>query len=305
MINTIVLDLLEAQVTLYAVAADGVTLGAALWSGQVAEKLTVREQWITLETRPTGAAYPVKHPLAPQYEISIDRVWALPLSNLVGFSPTNQTYVLEVIWTEEESQQWHRRRFYGVTITSRSFGTQNIESEFVDGQEFAAQYVLVDAGGAGEPPSPVVAMPLVVFWSGSDGYYPLYTYDTLSGFLLADGESTTGHATIALDGSSITFFGATGPVLVTTAAGPNLGLGVTVGELHDTLPTGTPQLQFFLGTTLLGVVSPAGLWARVIADAPSGVALPAAVGFEFEYASAPVMVMNPALCTALAWTALN
>jgi hypothetical protein len=295
MINTIVLDLLEAQVTLYAVAADGVSQGAALWSGQVAEKLTVREQWVTLETRPTGAAYPIKHPLVPQYEISIDRVWALPLSELAGFSPTNQTYVLEVIWTEEETQQWHRRTFYGVTIASRSFGAQNIESEFVDGQEFTAQYVLVDAGGAGAPPSPVVAMPQVVFWSGSDGYYPLYTYDTLSGFLLASGESTTGHATIAVDGSSITFFGATGPVLVTTAA------GATVGELHDTLPTGLPQLQFFLGTTLLGVVSAAGLWARMIADG----ALPAVAGFEFEYAGVPVMVMNPALCTALAWTALN
>ena len=297
--NTIILDLLEAQVTLYTTAADGLSLGSALWSGQVAERLTVREQWVVLETRPAGAAYPIKHPLVPQYEVSIERVWALPLNNLAGFSPTNQTYVLEVIWTEEDTQQWHRRRFYGVTIASRSFGAQNVESEFVDGQEFAAQYVLVDTGGAGEPPSPVVAMPLVVFWSGSDGYYPLYVYDTLSGFLLASGESTTGHATIAPDGSSITFFGATGPVLVTTAA------SVTVGELHDTLPTGVPQLQFYLGTTLLGVVSPAGLWARVIADAPSGVALPAAVGFEFEYAGAPVMVMNPALCTALAWTALN
>ena len=212
-------------------AADGLSLGTALWSGQVAERLTVREQWVVLETRPSGAPYPIKHPLVPQYEVSIERVWALPLNNLAGFSPTKQTYVLEVIWTEEDTQQWHRRTFYGVTIASRNFGAQNVESEFVDGQEFAAQYVLVDAGGASEPPQPVIAMPLVVFWSGSDGYYPLYTYDTLSGFLLASGESTTGHATIAADGSSITFFGATGPVLVTTAA------GVTVGELHDTLPT--------------------------------------------------------------------
>ena len=149
----------------------------------MAERLTVREQWVMLETRPSGAAYPIKHPLVPQYEVSIDRVWALPLNNLAGFSPTNQTYVLEVIWTEEDTQQWHRRTFYGVTIASRSFGAQNIESEFVDGQEFAAQYVLVDAGGASYPPQPVVAMPLVVFWSGSDGYFPLYTYDTLSGFL--------------------------------------------------------------------------------------------------------------------------
>jgi len=291
--NTIILDLIEAKVTLYTVQADGLSLGTALWSGQVAERLTVREQWVVLETRPSGAPYPIKHPLVPQYDVSIERVWALPLNNLAGFSPTNQTYVLEVIWTEEDTQQWHRRTFYGVTIASRNFGAQNLESEFVDGQEFAAQYVLVDAGGASYPPQPVIAMPMVVFWSGSDGYYPLYTYDTLSGFLLATGESTTGHATIAADGSSITFFGATGPVLTTTAA------GVTVGELHDTLPTDFPQLQCFLGTTLLGVVSPAGLWARVITDG----ALPAATGFEFEYAGAPVMVMNPALCTALAWTA--
>ena len=103
--NTIILDLIEAKVTLYTVAADGVSLGSALWSGQVAERLTVREQWVVLETRPAGAPYPIKHPLVPQYEVSIERVWALPLNNLAGFSPTNQTYVLEVIWTEDGEQQ--------------------------------------------------------------------------------------------------------------------------------------------------------------------------------------------------------
>src|ERR1035438_1269246 len=138
--NTIILDLIEAKVTLYTVQADGLSLGTALWSGQVAERLTVREQWVVLETRPSGAPYPIKHPLVPQYEVSIDRVWALPLNNLAGFSPTNQTYVLEVIWTEEDTQQRHRRRFYGVTIEERSFAPQSIESEFVDGQQFAAQY---------------------------------------------------------------------------------------------------------------------------------------------------------------------
>jgi hypothetical protein len=310
MLNTVVLNLLEARVTLYTVAADGLSLGSALWSGQVAERLTVREQWVTLETRPAGAAYPIKHPLVPQYEISIDRVWALPLNNLAGFSPTKQTYVLEVIWTEEDTLQWHRRRFYGVTISSRSFGAQNIESEFVDGQEFAAQYVLVDAGDPSEAPSPLVAMPLVVFWSGSDAPsgVALYTYAPSGGapFTLVPGATTAGRATIAPDAPSggalsITFDGGPSglpPVLVTTAT------GVTVGELHDTLPTDLPQLQFYIGTTLLAVVNTAGLWARVIADAPSG-ALPAVTGFEFEYAGVPVMVMNPTICTALAWTALG
>jgi len=168
----------------------------------------------------------------------------------------------------------------------------------VDGQEFAAQYFLADAGAPGSTPSNVVAVPLLVNWSGSDGSFPLYNYAPSSGalFVLADGASTVGHATIAPDGSSIQFDGAASPVLVTTAA------GVTVGKLYDTLPipTGSGQLQFYLGTTLLGVVDMAGFWARVIAEG----ALPAVTGFEFEYAGVPVLVMNPALCTALAWTAL-
>jgi len=54
--NAIVLNLIEAQVTLYAAQADG-TPGGAIWSGQVAERLSVRERWLTLQTRPTGAAY--------------------------------------------------------------------------------------------------------------------------------------------------------------------------------------------------------------------------------------------------------
>jgi len=94
--NTIILDLLEARVTLYTTAADGLSLGRPVeraGGGATDGAGTV----VVLETRPSGAPYPIKHPLVPQYEISIERVWALPLNNLPGFSPTNQTYVLEVI----------------------------------------------------------------------------------------------------------------------------------------------------------------------------------------------------------------
>ena len=302
MLNTIVLNLLEAQVTLYATNADG-SLGAALWSGQAAEHLSVKERWLTVETRPTGAAYPVQHPLIPQYDIAIDRVWALPLSNLTGFQPTSQNYILEVIWTEEESQQWHRRMFYGVTIVERSFAPQNIESEFVDGQEFAAQSFLADSGASGVSPPTVVAVPLVVYWSGADGYFPLYNYDSVNGFVLADGATVAGHATIATDASSgalsIQFDGTSAPVLVTSAT------GVTVGELHDTIPTALPSLLFYYGTALLAAVSPAGFWARVIADTPSGGALPGGVGFTLEFQAQAVAMVQPGQVTALAWTAQN
>jgi len=292
MINTIVLNLLEAQVTLYATAPGGGTgPTTALWSGQVAERLTVREQWLTAETRPTGAPYPVKHPLVPQYEIAIDRVWALPLDNLAGFKPSDQEYVLEVIWTEEETGTWHRRMFYGVTIASRSFEPRSIESEFVDGQEFAAQYFLADSGTLAVAPSSVVATPLLVYWSGTDGYLVLYNYndtDDANGFVLADGVTADSRATIAKDGSSIAFDGTDTPVLAPSAD------GITVAALHDSLPTDLPQLLFYSGTTLLAVVSTTGFWARVIADG----ALPGTDGFQLQYQGVTVGKMVPGTSAA-------
>lgn len=294
MLNTILLNLLEAQVTLYATNANG-SLGAAIWSGQVAERLSVRERWLTVETRPTGAAYPVNHPLVPQYEISIDRVWALPLSQLAGFQPTSQNYILEVIWTEDETRQWHRRMFYGVTIAERSFASQAIETEFLDGQEFAAQYFLADGGTAEDQPSAVVAVPRLVYWSGPDGYRVLYNYDDTNGFVLADGANTSGRATIAHDGSSILFDGTAAPVLATLAT------GITVTGLHDTIPTDLPQLMFYYGTSLLAVVSKGGFWARVIEDGT----LPGTTGFQLQYQGATVAEIVPGESVALAWAATS
>jgi len=294
--NATVLNLIEAQITLYAAQADG-TPGDAIWSGQVAEKLSVRERWLTVQTRPTGAAYPVNHPLVPTYEIAIDRVWALPLSNLIGFQPGAGNYVLQVVWTDEDSGNWHRRTFYGVTISARSFAPQSIESEFVDGQEFAAQYFVADAGNAWTTPGEVPAPAAAVYWIGPDAPsgVALYNFDAVNGFVLADGAVTDGHATIAADGSSIQFDGAASPVLVTTAG------GVTVGELHDTLPTDLPQLQFYVGTTLVAVLDMTGLFARVLSNG----ALPALAGFQLEHETAPVALLGPGQCVALEWTVTN
>lgn len=288
--------------TLYAAQADG-TPGDAIWSGQVAERLSVRERWLTVQTRPTGAAYPVNHPLVPTYEIAIDRVWALPLSNLIGFQPGAGNYVLQVVWTDEDSGNWHRRTFYGVTLSARSFTPQSIEGEFVDGQEFAAQYFVADAGNAWTAPGEVTAPAAAVYWNGPDGYFPLYNYAPSGGasFTLVPGATTVGHATIAEDGSSITFDGpnlglaSSEPVLATTAS------GVTVAALYDTLPTDQPQLLFYYGTTLLAVVDTAGFWSRVTSDGP----LPGDPVFTLEYQGQPVAVLEPGQATALAWTTLN
>jgi len=303
--NAIVLNLIEAQVTLYAAQTDGTT-GGVIWCGQVAERLSVRERWLTVQTRPTGAAYPVNHPLVPTYEIAIDRVWALPLSNLIGFQPGAWNYVLQVVWTDEDSGNWHRRTFYGVTISARSFAPQSIESEFVDGQEFAAQYFVADAGSSwtspGEVPAPVAA----VYWNGPDGYLPMYTFDPAGQvYSLIPGVSNVGRATISTDGSSITFdspnlgLASSGPVLATTSD------GVTVGELHDAYPTTQPQLVFCLGGQVLAVVSTAGFWCRVLSDASSGSAMAGRAAFVFQYQGQAVASIGVQGAHALAWNALN
>ena len=55
-LNTIVLTLLEAVVTLYPANADGSPqLSSPLWLGVKTNGLAVRDRWITVETRPTGA----------------------------------------------------------------------------------------------------------------------------------------------------------------------------------------------------------------------------------------------------------
>ena len=287
--SAILLNLLEARVTLYATQSDG-SLGAAIWSGQSAERLTVRERWIKVETRPTGARFPRQHPLVPQYDLSLDRVWALPLSDLVGFHPAPQIYILEILWTEEDGGQWHRRTFYGVTIDARNLASQTIETEFVDGQEFQAQYFLADSGPGSAPPTPPVSVPWRVVWSGLDGTWPLYSYDPATGFTEQAGALASTHAVIAADGSRIQFAGASVPVLTTSAT------GVSVADLHDQLPALGPQLRFLQGETLLAVVTPQGLWARVLRDGalpPTGIAL--------QYAGTPVAVVAPGATVALAW----
>jgi len=289
MFNNVLFTLLEAQVTLYTTNADG-TLGAPLWSGQVAERLAVRERWITVETRPTGIPYPVQNPLVPQFTVEIDRVWALPLGQLNGFNPDAENYILDVLW--QEGPVWHRRTFYGVTINARSFASQTIETEFADGQEFQAQY-FIPASGSGSPPGPVQATPLTVQYVDNTGSLALYDYTPDAGFTEVTAGQAVSRAVIANDGSSIQFAGAGAPVLVTTAA------GVTVAQLQDGVPATLPRLEFYAGSQRLATITATGLWARNFQDTT----LPAG-GFGLEYADAAVGAIAPGVTAALAWNAL-
>lgn len=288
--NTIVLTLLEAQVTLYQQTAAG-GLGAALYSGSVAENLKVAEQWLKVETRPTGARYPAQHLLVAQYTVSIERLWSLPLAQLAGFMASQQNYVLDIIWTEEETGQWHRRTFYGVTIANSALAAKDIESGHTDNQEFQAQYYVPGGGGLGQIQPPVQTVPQYVLYRGTDGITTnIYGYaagvfaDTITG-------SPNPFATIASDGSTMTFAGAGSPALA-TASGV-----LDVPALHDFLPVTLPRLEFYYGATLLAVLTPDGFWAATLNDGtlPSS----AAGQFVLSHSGTPVAVIAPGGTTAL------
>lgn len=287
--NSILLNLLEARVTLYATQPDG-TLGPSLWSGAPVERMTVHERWLSVETRPTGAKYPRQHPLVAQYELSLDRVWALPLNQLAGWHPQAQDYVLDVVWIEEDAGDWHRRTFYGVTVDERAFEAADMEHGFVDRQSFRAQYFLLETGSQFVVPTPTVAVPYRVLWSGPDGSWLLYNYTEAGGFVAAPDAAAESHATLASDGSSVRFAGAPAPALATNAT------GVAVGELHDRLPPTGPQVQFYRGNTLLGVVTPEGFWARNLRDA----SLPEE-GFALKHQAVTVGRIGSGVSAALSW----
>jgi hypothetical protein len=292
-LNQIVLTLLEAQVSLYASDANGNPTGAAIWSGQPAERLQVRERWIVKETRPSGAAYPRQHPLVAQYQIGIERLWALPVDELIGFQPDGETYVLDIVWTEEDTQAWHRRTFYGVTIASRDLESRDIESGHTDGQEFAAQYFIPGSGGGVAPTAGPPPVAYATIWNGTDGRLPLYTFDPVNGFAEVTPGNAASRVTVAEDGSAIQFAGSSSPVLQTTSC------GVTVASFHDQFPTTLPRLEFWFGTQLVAAVTPDGLWVRSLDDG----ALPAATTGQFvlEYQGTPAVLLGAGLAQSPAW----
>lgn len=265
-LNMVALNLLEAQLTLYPANADGSPdTTRPIWSGAPAERLTTRERWIVVETRPTGARHPRKHPLVAQYGLSIGRVWALPLSNLTGFHPDETSYVLDVVWRDEEpsgQRPWHRRTFYGVTIAERDFDSQEIAGGVLDNQEFEAQSFLPDEG-FGEVPAVVADAPYVVYWRDRSGAIPLYSYNPVSHAFTAIGP-VSGRATIGYTANrlAIAFSGAAGNALAT------LPEGLAVAGLFQRTPDNSalPRLDFYFGSTRVGSVSVAGLWAREFRD---------------------------------------
>jgi len=286
--ETICLNLIEATVTLYPANADGSPqLGSPIWTGAAAENLRGTERWLKKQTTPSGARYPVNHPLVAQYEVNIGRLWVLALTaaGVTDWQAAYSQYVLDVAWVEEETQEWHRKTFYGVTISEHGWEARDVENGLMENQMFEAQYMVATSGGAPLPDVIPAPLPYRVVYQDVNGSVLLYTYDATTGLFTAQA-ATTGRATIANSPFAIQFAGDTLPVVL--AAGNSLvypyvaayrstntyrqnALQVSNGIYAGSPAAGDlPRLDFYYGEQRVFAVTHSGVFEVDYIEGPCG-----------------------------------
>ena len=294
--ETICLNLIEATATLYPANADGSPqLASPIWTGAPAENLRVTERWLTHYVRATGARYPVNHPLVAQYEINISRLWVLALTSagVTDWQADYNSYVLDVAWVEEETQEWHRKTFYGVTISEHGWEARDVENGLMENQVFEAQYMVASSGGTPLPEVIPATLPYRVIYQSlrtatvSDSVL-LYTYDATTGLFTAQA-STAGRATIANSPFSIQFAGGPcGRPPVVMASGNSLVYPYVAGyrstntyrqnalQVSNGIYAGSPaagdlpRLDFYYGDQRVFAVTQAGVFEADYIEGPCG-----------------------------------
>jgi hypothetical protein len=158
--NEIPFFLHEAVLTLYPASADGALLGAAVWSGALANSLRMSRQYEEVKVMGAGERYATAHAVDEEHVLTVERTWILRRALPQDFVPgRNQQYLLEIVWSEDPAmyraglqRAWHRRTYYGVT--GRSIEEQSVRTnQFAVHQTFRAQRFaqaggVVEAGGA-------------------------------------------------------------------------------------------------------------------------------------------------------------
>lgn len=292
-LDTTVFSLIEATVSLYPASASGAPwILGPIFSGLPAETLSRRERWVKSETRPTGAQYPVKHPLVQQYEISIGRVWGFQNADMSGFATANGLYVLDIVWVDAVTGNWHRETYYNVTISERSQTPPNIEQGFMDDQVFDAEYV-VRSGGLGTVPAISSSLPMTVKWVGPDypGGLPLYNYDptantfaeTVAGIsanragiaynpaggLTVDGAITVDDDEVTVDVDEVFAIVFSGSDSAAMTVDINDGLDVTGLETQAPDTSINPRLDFYIGSVRVASLGADGtLYATSFSNGP-------------------------------------
>lgn len=269
------LNLLEATVTLYPANADGSPqLTAPIFTGAAAENLRAWERWQKKTTTPTGAKYPKNHNLVPTYEVVIGRLWVVPETGAGDWQAAAGHYVLDVLWIEEETRTWHRKTFYGVTVSEHSWEARDVEQGFQEAQGFEAEY-MVPANGVNYASLPPLAatVPGRVYYVDAAGNRLLYTY--ANGVFTAQ-DTTANRATITSAPFAVTFAGQAQPVLAALTQPPlayrsNVGYRNSNRYRQEGLicaglfmqaprPADLPRLDYYYGNQRFFSLTPAGLY---------------------------------------------
>jgi hypothetical protein len=273
--NPFTLTLLEATVTLYPADGTGApVVGSPIWTGVAVENLSIKEKWLTTETRPTGALYPRKHPLVQQYAINLGRVWALNAVTGLGVQDAQfgfGKYVLDILWTDEDTQNWKRLTLYNVTISEHNLASRAIDEGFTDDQSFDAESLFEDGGLSGTtPPAISLEVPYTVVYVTAYGSVNLYRYDPATQiFTEAVTGITSGRATLAYvptdrSGAFNVNFSGPGTVMHVSSDGVS-----HAGNLIQGTPNTTkvPRLDFYYGSVRAASITAAGeLFAFQFAD---------------------------------------
>jgi hypothetical protein len=293
--------LAHATLTLYPTTPGGAPiLSAPVWFGSCEEGVRISERWITAESFPAGRRYPTRRALVAQYQIAISRLWVQQRAAMGDFQATHQRYVLTVFWEEEDGTgYWHRKTYYGVTISDRTWQSTEVY-ELRDEQVFSAEYC-VEESGAGSIPAIAESVPLTVRWVGADGVITLYTYNATTKLFTAVA-STAGRATLVYvpDQSGVFRVVFNG---VTTALEIS-GEEVRVGALIEDAPplNAVPRMDFMVGQTRVASVTAAKeFYALTVTE--SDEPAPATVGAAFELlaGSDTVLVLELAGANADDW----
>lgn len=257
-LNRIVLTLLEATLTLYPANSDGTPdTSSPLWTGVKAERVEIHERWETAQTRSSGAKFPKRHPIVQTYEVTVGRVWALPLSELDGFVPgRNERFVLDLTWRDEDAYpdgagQWHRRTFYGVTLGERSLESREIDSGHTETQVFNAESQAVASGtGNVEVLSEDILRSYIVRYVDASGARTdLYAYDRVSHNFTAlvpspGALATVGYVPDQTGVFQVTFAGAEWSALRVRADGTMEGMKLLSGAPKR---SDVPRVEFWYG----------------------------------------------------------
>lgn len=155
--TTIPLILAEATITLFATDINGnPILTRPIWVGARAENLQLVGDLQEVEASPTGAAFDEYAQLSEAHEITIERIWVLPVgpeagpgaSRMVDFQLQRGFFVMQIFGIEHKTGLWHQRTYYGVQTKRYGLRSQGV-SYFGSDQVFRAQRYVQAKGSSG------------------------------------------------------------------------------------------------------------------------------------------------------------